>query len=222
MVHDQPGSPASSYGMGSSPHVQYASTPERGINPQFVSLQEVSPSPTVSPDQGYSNLPSPSASKQQLYDYVVAEPVQSSGDDDSSASDVSSTPVAPRRTIKTRTAAPPRKRARTEHGDDTESRVSLSDSGESEREDDGDDADDDDYQPEHGEPSRSSRRKTSSASRSVGARSESPFAQRSRVPPPVPVPNLTKKSRGRRVPTAAAQEDAEEKVLSRSHGFSPV
>ena len=51
--------------------------------------------------------------------------------------------MAPRRAIKARTsAAPPRKRVKTEV-DDSERPVFLSDSGESEREEDADDADDD-------------------------------------------------------------------------------
>lgn len=98
----------------------------------------------------------------------------------------------------------PTKKHRYESSDEeSRSSVSTPDSGESEREEEADDADDDEYQPDTKAYSRSgSRRRTST--RQANTRSFSPLdSTKPRLAPPVPVPNLTKKSRGRRVPTTA-------------------
>ncbi|KAI0354742.1 hypothetical protein OH77DRAFT_488235 [Trametes cingulata] len=68
-------------------------------------------------------------------------------------------------------------------------------SGESEREDEGDD---DDYV----QQSPRTRRRQLSTSSTSPTTSTGSFSMARRLAPPVPVPNLTKKSRGRRVPTA--------------------
>ena len=183
----------------------------------------VSPSPTVSPDQVYSNLPvaSPSYDSPALSNnYVVAEPATpSSNEYDDNVSE------APRSKV---TARPfeyskqlPRKRQRVASDDEDSRTGSPLDSGESEREEDGDDAEDDDeYRPDARESRTSSRRKAAAA-KSQAARSVSPQdSTRPRLAPPVPVPNLTKKSRGRRVPTTAVlvSQNGIEKV--RSHRLS--
>ncbi|EKM61782.1 uncharacterized protein PHACADRAFT_169221 [Phanerochaete carnosa HHB-10118-sp] len=181
---EQPGSPESVYTNG-SPLLQYPPTPDEA--PQYVSLQDVSPSPAVSPDQVYSSLPTHSATLNTSVltgSYVVGQPASpSSVEYEEPFSDA--TPTAG---MFGTTNAPPRKRLRVS-SDEEDSRVGSIESGESEREDD-DGEDDDEYRP---------------GARDGGhARSESPFdVQRPRLAPPVPVPNLTKKSRGRRVPTSA-------------------
>jgi hypothetical protein len=79
-----------------------------------------------------------------------------------------------------------------------------SESGESETADgsDGPDGDDDgDFLPNRTSHSRTRSRRTSSVSLSSGSGSMRP-PRPCRLSAPVPVPNLTKKSRGRRVPTA--------------------
>ena len=206
----------------SASSLQYPASPVEvhSAPPQaFVNLQDVSPSPTVSPDQVCSSLPigsptgygfpsnSPFAtSNSSSYDYV----------EDGSAEVTS--PALHRRPEST--DRPPKKH-RYASSEDEESRSagSAADSGESEREDEADDADDDDYKPEDSKSnSRSgSRRRTSS--RQAGARSFSPVElQKPRLAPPVPVPNLTKKSRGRRVPTTPVviQQNGIEKVCGRA------
>jgi hypothetical protein len=79
-----------------------------------------------------------------------------------------------------------------------------SESGESEAayHSDGLDGDDDgDFMPNHGSRSHTRSRRTSSVSVSSGSGSVRPLRP-CRLSAPVPIPNLTKKSRGRRVPTA--------------------
>ncbi|KAI0789480.1 hypothetical protein C8Q75DRAFT_718459 [Abortiporus biennis] len=81
-------------------------------------------------------------------------------------------------------------------------------SGDSEREDDadqGDDGDDDEYVLRgNSRPSRTRRRTARAQSAESMTASFSPLLSTRKLAPPVPVPNLTKKSRGRRVPTSAA------------------
>ncbi|GJE97800.1 hypothetical protein PsYK624_140210 [Phanerochaete sordida] len=175
---EQPGSPASVYTAG-SPLLQYPPTPDDA--PQYVSLQDVSPSPTVSPDQVYSALP---AHSPLLGAYAVGAPASPASAYDEGLSDV------------TPSARPP-KRARTASSDGDS--AASPESGESEREDEDADADDDEYRPGLREGGRSTRRRAGKGA----ARDESPLdGTKPRLAPPVPVPNLTKKSRGRRVPTS--------------------
>ncbi|KAH9932426.1 hypothetical protein B0H21DRAFT_93093 [Amylocystis lapponica] len=99
-----------------------------------------------------------------------------------------------------------RKRTRRESYSSTSSSEYRADSGESEKPDDEEeeelDEDDDDY------VQRSSSRPRTRRRRAVSSVSDAPstasYGQTStrRLAPPVPIPNLTKKSRGRRVPTA--------------------
>lgn len=207
---EQPGSPASVY-TARSPLLQYPPTPDAA--PQYVSLQDVSPSPAVSPDQVYSSLPahSPTLNTAMLAGaYVVAPPASpsSAGYDEGAASDAATAATA---ATAAAAAAPhaARKRARSSSSSST-SLAGSADSGESEREDEDADDGDDEYRPDlrsgGGGGARSVRRRLAGKSSQGGgaARSESPLdAQRPRLAPPVPVPNLTKKSRGRRVPTTA-------------------
>jgi hypothetical protein len=195
----QPGSPGSAYTTG-SPHLGYPPTPD-DLPLQYVNPQDVSPSPTVSPDQVCTGLPdgSPSFGSSVVSNaYVVAEPTTpSSLEFDDGASDVPFSADVVVRPFEY-TNELPRKRKRVA-SDDEESRTgSPLDSGESEREEDGDD--DDEYRPDARESRRSVRRKITAKSQST--RSVSPVEiVRPRLAPPVPIPNLTKKSRGRRVPT---------------------
>ncbi|EMD42352.1 hypothetical protein CERSUDRAFT_79927 [Gelatoporia subvermispora B] len=80
------------------------------------------------------------------------------------------------------------------------SEYNAQDSGESEKEDDLEDPEDDEYVQGGAARRRTRRRATSSVSSTAVL--ETPSVPFRRLAPPVPVPNLTKKSRGRRVPTA--------------------
>lgn len=201
---EQPGSPESVYTSG-SPHLQYPTTPDDlTATPQFVSMQDVSPSPTVSPDQVYHPLPmdSPHFESQLISgSYVVAEPASpSSLDFDDGRSD---SPVGLIRPFEGVPAEGPRKKHCARSDDEDSHAGSGLESGESEREDDGDDGDDDEYHPDMRGPTRSSARRRASAKHADLRASTPPDTQRPRLAPPVPVPNLTKKSRGRRVPTTS-------------------
>lgn len=196
------GSPESIY-TGGSPLLQYPTTPDEA--PQYVSLQDVSPSPAVSPDQVYSSLPShsPTLNTSVLTGSYVAGPPASpsSAEYEDPMSDVTSS-VDMTRQLGNAPDGAARKRYRLS-SDDEDSRAGSVESGESEREEYADDADDDEYRPDAREGARSSGRRRPSA-KNQNARSVSPLdPQRPRLAPPVPVPNLTKKSRGRRVPTSS-------------------
>lgn len=205
---EQAGSPSSVYGLP-SPTLQYPPTPEDGIPPRFVSMQDVSPSPTVSPDQVYSSLP---INDPIGYDHTLSQSPYLAGDsspvsidyEESQSEMVSSTDGA-RRSPTADGQSRKRRRVKNEDGEESRSTGSV-DSGESEREEDADDADDDEYTPDTKENSRGAPRRRSSLRQSTAnsSRSFSPVEpQKPRLAPPVPVPNLTKKSRGRRVPTNA-------------------
>ena len=83
--------------------------------------------------------------------------------------------------------------------------------GDSERDTDDAMEDDDDDEYVQGGVTRTRTRRRTVSSASSSSRPDIPLR---RVAPPVPVPNLTKKSRGRRVPTATSvlDEDQAEKV----------
>ena len=180
--------------------VEVASAPPQA----FVSMQDVSPSPTVSPDQVCTSLP---LSSPTGYGFPGNSPFTSnSGSSYEYAEDASPGVIssAMQRRPESIDRPLPKKHRYASSEDDDSPSGSGGDSGESEREDDGDDADDDEYRPDDARSTSrgGSRRRTSA--RQASARSYSPVdLQKPRLAPPVPVPNLTKKSRGRRVPTTA-------------------
>ena len=201
-------SPPSNYANASPPPgatLQYPSSPiqvPQGPPQPFVSLQDVSPSPTVSPDQVCSNLPpnSPAAN----YAYPGASPFTTTTSQSSyefmeeTSSEVTTPSLGRRSGANGRTVNQQRYASSDE---ESRSAGSAVDSGESEREDEADDADDDEYKPEESRSSRGGSRRRASA-KNAGQRSFTPLeVNKTRMAPPVPVPNLTKKSRGRRVPT---------------------
>lgn len=220
--HDQTGSPASVYGLG-SPTLQYPPTPEDGVPPRFVSMQDISPSPTVSPDQVCSTLPANSST----FDYTLSQSpfIASEASPVSLEYEEGHPDMFPAAAAQRKSPAAdeqPRKRRRVKSEDEESGSTGSVDSGESEREDEGDDADDDDYSPDSKDQSRTnSNRRTSlrqASTSTTNSRSFSPLdVQRPRLAPPVPVPNLTKKSRGRRVPTSAVvvSQNGVEKVCAR-------
>ncbi|PSR72030.1 hypothetical protein PHLCEN_2v12096 [Hermanssonia centrifuga] len=197
--HEQTGSPPA-YSMGS---LQYPLSPL--VPPQFVNMQEVSPSPTVSPDQICSNLPLTSP----MMGYAFSAHSYSAANDGSAhtrdyedgAPDTLLPGDVHRRLGVYEDSSKKQMSYESTPDLDEESRSagSFGDSGESEREDD----DDDDYKPDdHMASFRNTKRRP--LTRQISERSFSPLdSQKPRLPPPVAVPNLTKKSRGRRVPTAA-------------------
>lgn len=197
MVHSHSSSPPLAYTL-SPQSLQYPLTPDNGAQ-RYVRMQDVSPSPTISPDQVYCSLPPHSPPMEDpisQLDYVSSEASSSSADYDEGFLE-----VVPRTTSARRSSATdhqPRKRQRVSSDEDTAS-------GESEREEEGDDIDDEEYTPEQDmSPVVRTRRTSSRRITKVARRSQSPTdAQRTKVTAPVPVPNLTKKSRGRRVPTSA-------------------
>ncbi|KAI0347892.1 hypothetical protein BDW22DRAFT_1319250 [Trametopsis cervina] len=175
-------------------------------------MQDVSPSPTVSPDQVYSTLPvHPPAHEYTLSQgsYVPSETSSASAEQEEVPQNLQHIFLPAQEAYDSE--AQPRKRQRTSDDEDSASGVS-GESGESEREEDCDDAADDDYHPEVEEPVRaSSRRRASLRQPSVStARSVSPTdSTHTKLAAPVPVPNLTKKSRGRRVPTSSVVVSAD-------------
>lgn len=199
MVHSHSSSPPLAYTL-SPQSLQYPLTPELESGAQrYVRMQDVSPSPTISPDQVYCSLPPHSPLMEDpisQMDYVSSEASSSSADYDEGFLE-----IVPRVTSARRSSAtdhPPRKRQRVSSDEDTAS-------GESEREEEGDDVDDEEYTPEQDmSPVVRTRRTSSRRTAKLARQSQSPTdAQRIKVTAPVPVPNLTKKSRGRRVPTSA-------------------
>ncbi|KAF7796186.1 hypothetical protein EIP86_007360 [Pleurotus ostreatoroseus] len=203
MPSDQMNSPPAAY-ISSSPStasLHYPGSPVDAAPPSaFVNLQDVSPSPAVSPDQVCATLPlgSPTAYSFPAHSpYAVSNGSQYEYADD--ATPELAVPVLQRRP-EARDRRPTKKH-RYMSSDSESWSASTGESGESEKEEDVDDGDDDEYTPDEGRGLRSSRRRTV---RRAHSRSFSPVdISKPRLGAPVPVPNLTKKSRGRRVPTSA-------------------
>ncbi|KAI0640200.1 hypothetical protein C8Q77DRAFT_118497 [Trametes polyzona] len=203
---------------GVSPYMLAASTQMQFADedmPQFVNPTQVSPA--ISPMSPYAQLqelpqdqscdprftmaggaiPGTAHSPSAFTDFEL----------DSGSGSVSGSPaLAPSATsapIPVPAAAAQRKRQRTvsftSASEDEDAHGSSVD-GESERDDDEGDGDDDEYQ--DGPLSPRTRRRAVSTSSTSPSTSTGSFSMARRLAPPVPVPNLTKKSRGRRVPTA--------------------
>lgn len=170
--------------------------------PQFVSLSEVSPSPTISPKlllQHIDQLPPEPATNAAIMTsvHIGAEGTNSSADGEFEA-DEDVTIIHPSRGTRSAPSSPPKKRRRKidfTSSEESDNRSSGdSDSGESEFMRDEESADEDE---EYIGPQV--RRRSVRRCASVIETSSMPSPRR--IPIPVPVPNLTKKSRGRRVPT---------------------
>ena len=174
--------------------------------PQFVSLSEVSPSPTISPKlllQHISSESAANATPTASAPYNGTERTNSSVDGeyevDEDTTFVQGSPNgrSARGTRSVPTSSPKKRRRKVSYtsSEDSDGRSSVeSDSGESEFMKDDESADEDDEYTGPQVRRRSVRRCTS-----VIETSTMPSPRR--IPIPIPVPNLTKKSRGRRVPT---------------------
>ncbi|KAI8981322.1 hypothetical protein BD414DRAFT_516237 [Trametes punicea] len=196
------------YMLGGSAHLQY---PDEEM-PRYVDPSQVSPA--ISPMSPYAQLQD--LTQDQSCDprfTMTSGSVAATGgsspatfadvDADSGSASASGSPAltnAPSSApIPVPAAGTERKRQRgvsftSSSAEDDEFHVS---SGESERDDPDDD--DDDYV----QRSPRTRRRQLSTSSTSPSTSAGSFSMARRLAPPVPVPNLTKKSRGRRVPTAA-------------------
>ncbi|KAJ3489753.1 hypothetical protein NLI96_g1883 [Meripilus lineatus] len=188
-------------------------------SPQYVNLAQVSPSPTISPQvifnatelppsprypvntpPGFNGVGSPNSTAE--YEFEASGGV-AYATTSASAFDTG----APRRRGRAATiGGPVRKRPRqasfTSSSDGSIGNGYGGDSGESEKDDDEDameDGDDDDFILSSARPRRRTMR--SHSADQASSLSYTPTGTR-RLAAPVPVPNLTKKSRGRRVPTA--------------------
>ena len=202
------GSP--SFTLASDPNLQYP-PPSESI-PRFVSPAQIAPAATLLTMEGNETTGLDPR-------YTVGSPAIISGSisgSPSSQESASSQLLFPRSSPdydgapnRPKVGRPP-KRRRTVSFTSTSSSEDYQD-GDSERDtDDGmDDDDDEDYVQGGVTRTRTRRRTISSASSS--SRPDIPLR---RMAPPVPVPNLTKKSRGRRVPTTSSVliEDQAEKV----------
>ncbi|CAL1694834.1 unnamed protein product [Somion occarium] len=191
-----------------SPKLEYPSSstsPPRG----FLDMAGVSPSPTISPKLLMTPLlPSPDSTDPLATIGPTSNDVGSPGSsvdgdfefDHESASLEASPKSRARRNGHVAANGPARKRQRkasftSSSGDSDKRRSGGSESGESEYEKDDDD---DDEEEEYF--ARRTRRRSSRKSVN-GVDDLSSLTSPRRIPIPVPVPNLTKKSRGRRVPT---------------------
>ncbi|KAI0673910.1 hypothetical protein C8Q78DRAFT_968446 [Trametes maxima] len=192
----------SPYMLAASAHLQYPDDMPRYVNPTQVS-------PAISPTSPYARLHDLPQDQSCDPRFTMAGAIAlahgasspspfTDFDADSGSASASGSPAlahtATSAPIPVPAASAQRKRQRavsfTDSSDEDED-VQMT-SGESDREDEGDD--------EYVQQSPRTRRRTlsaSSASPSAGS-----FSMGRRLAPPVPVPNLTKKSRGRRVPTA--------------------
>lgn len=202
------GSP--SFTLTSDPNLQYP-PPSESV-PRFVSPAQIAPAATLFTMDGSETTGLDPR-------YTVGSPAFPPGSTSGSPSSQESIPsqlVFPRASPDLdggpnlpKVGRPP-KRRRTVSFTSTSSSEDYPD-GDSERDTDDvmDDDDDDDYVQGGVTRTRTRRRTVSSASSS--SRPDIPLR---RMAPPVPVPNLTKKSRGRRVPTASSVlvEDQAEKV----------
>ncbi|KAK7695230.1 hypothetical protein QCA50_002420 [Cerrena zonata] len=173
--------------------------------PQFVSMSEVSPSPTISPKlllQHVDQLPQEGAANATAASYSGTEGINSSADGeydvDEDTTVMQTSPVSDlARGTRSAPSSPPKKRRRkvsytsSEDSDNRSSGESDSDESDFMKEESADE--DDDY------TGPQARRRSVRRCASVIETSSMPSPRR--IPIPVPVPNLTKKSRGRRVPT---------------------
>ncbi|KAH8094680.1 hypothetical protein BXZ70DRAFT_353377 [Cristinia sonorae] len=211
--------------------LQYpSSSSTEGSPARFVNLAQVSPSPTISPELIFTDLPPavPGSPGSQAYDPRVAGSSNGGSGRNSPASAVGyergvvSGSVTSNGRYRARQGGEPstKRRRRSSFTSSSEGSNGLAEaeSGESEKEDeeDGDaefedpaddDDDDDDYVVRANLRPRVRRRSTRGANQEGGLTASATFTPAltggtRRLAPPVPVPNLTKKSRGRRVPTA--------------------
>lgn len=187
----QPGTPFTTYEANIPRYVHPAQvSPNLSPATDYVPLEKTAASPAACDPRTTFNGPGPGPSPP--LSFTSRSPPSQRGRSDS---DVGSASVSP---PLVQTVAPG-KRRRTVSFTSTSSGDSAhqTDGGESERENSDEEGDsDDEYQVPH------LRRRTVSTT-STSSRAEYPSR---RVAPPVPVPNLTKKSRGRHVPTAETVE----------------
>lgn len=244
MVHNGNDMQSASYALAThqqqeyphSPSLQYPpSSPDSP--PQFVNLAQVSPSPTISPQVIFNAIELPPSPPQ--YPLNSSPGMNGVGSPCSTAeyenrcgvaayATTSATGLdgAPRRRGRAATiGGPVRKRQRqASFTSSSDGSIAISfggDSGESEKEDDeeGEEEGDDDDEFVLRSSSRPRRRtgRSQSADQATSL-SYTPTGSR-RLAAPIPVPNLTKKSRGRRVPTAPViiSQNGVQKVCWLSH-----
>ncbi|KZT01180.1 uncharacterized protein LAESUDRAFT_764001 [Laetiporus sulphureus 93-53] len=201
-MHAAPDSP--SYMLTSSPGLQYPPTPD--AIPRFVNPAHISPN--LSPETGYAPLEDDPKPPQALDPSVTVNAPPMLHDDMRTASygsiNSASTPSELEQALvmdPSVLVAQDNKRRRrvsfTSSSEDDADRLSESSGSEKDEVMEQDDGADDDSDfilesPSHGRGRR----------RTISSTSSSSHSDPRRVPNPIPVPNLTKKSRGRRVPTA--------------------
>ncbi|OBZ68538.1 Transcriptional regulator MNL1 [Grifola frondosa] len=188
------------YMLSSTSNLQYPPTSEE--TPCFVHPAQISPA--ISPAAAYAQLQEAAQSQGCDPRFTVNNAALLSGgvsptghtdfDVDSASGSTSDSPALERATLQGETR--PRKRQRHPSFTSSEDEYKMSDSGESEKEDDMDDE-----FVLRSARQRTRRRHTVSSSSPAPSNGSSSLTSGRRLAPPVPVPNLTKKSRGRRVPT---------------------
>lgn len=209
------GSGSPSFMLTSDPHLRYP--PPTDSVPRFVSPAQIAPS--MSPAATLLTIDGNETTGLDPR-YTVGDPALLSGtapESPSSQESVQSLLVFPRASPDDDGAPDfpkigrPPKRRRTVSFTSSSSSEDYPD-GDSERDTDDVMEDDDDEDYVQGGVTRTHTRRRTVSSTSSGSQHE--ILPLRRVAPPVPVPNLTKKSRGRRVPTAASVliEDQAEKV----------
>ncbi|THH30233.1 hypothetical protein EUX98_g3947 [Antrodiella citrinella] len=227
----------SSYTLG-SPHqldypspvsLQYPASSTGGSPTRFVNLAQVSPSPTISPELIFTDLPpaAPGSPDQSCDPRAIANSSSEGSGRNSPASvtgydgDGFGVVVQARGRRRIRQGGEPaakrQRRSSFTSSSDGSNQLAEGESGESEKseddevdgdfEDGDDDEDDDDFVLRSTSRQRVRRRSTRNGGGQEdglsGSATFSPTLSGGRkLAPPVPVPNLTKKSRGRRVPTA--------------------
>lgn len=204
----------------SSPTLQYPSSSPGGSPSGFVSMAQVSPSPTISPHALFAPLPSPDSPgsgcdpmatiHSSSGDSRRNSPASVVGYDGDVVTDIVSAGLRRRGRQGSEPSAKRMRRTSMTSSSSGESQdFNGAGSGESEKEDEdaefedvGDDDDDDD---DYVVTSRARVRRRTTRSQDSGLSSSDTFSpaltSTRRLSAPVPIPNLTKKSRGRRVPT---------------------
>lgn len=214
-----------------SPTLQYPTSSPGGSPTGFVSMAQISPSPTISPEALLAKLPDP-GSPGSACDPMRTIHSSSGGSGRNSPTSavgydgdvVIDAAASARRRRGQQGEEPSAKRLRrmSTTSSSDESQATNGQSGESEKEEDDpefedggeDDDDDDDYVVS----SRPRVRRRVTRSQDGGLSSSATFSPTltgsRRLSAPVPIPNLTKKSRGRRVPT--------EPVIVNQNGITKV